>query len=205
MISLNLWLRLPLSQVFLRSGQFAAYEVSPSPSLADHPAPSTRASTLLVKFVKVASRAFDIQQPSEDGERTVLAEQKRISRLFIPFVSSPVPGTIFSGVFLTGDRPCWILSTDKGGIRILPSGHSLVHAFTACSLWESKGDFLLYSEEVRDPPRTKREAGALWLETDINHDASGAHVSGMDPRCPARAPPTFTNHLESKTVLERRL
>lgn len=79
----------------------------------------------------------------------MLAEQKRISRHLIPFVTSPVPGQSFSGVFLTGDRPSWIIATDKGGIRVHASGHSVVHAFTACSLWESKGDFLLYSEEVR--------------------------------------------------------
>lgn len=152
---------LPVWQVFLRSGQFAAYEASPSPSLVDIPAPATRASTLLIKFVKVVSRAFDIQQTTEETERSVLAEQKKISRLFVPFVTSPVPGTTFSGVFLTGDRPCWILSTDKGGIRLFPSGHSVVHAFTACSLWESKGDFLLYSDEVRDHPRSSREAKTL--------------------------------------------
>ncbi|KAJ3476928.1 hypothetical protein NLI96_g10812 [Meripilus lineatus] len=133
--------------IWLRSGQFAAYEACPSHSLASRPAPSTRASTLLIKFVKVVSRVFDIQHHTEDAERTVLAEQKKISRLFIPFVTSPVPGTTFSGVFLTGDRPCWILSTDTGGIRLFPSGHSVVHAFTACSLWESKSDFLLYSDE----------------------------------------------------------
>lgn len=79
----------------------------------------------------------------------MLAEQRRISRNLIPFVTSPTPGKTFSGVFLTGDRPSWILATDKGGIRIHASGHSVVHAFTACSLWESKGDFLLYADEVR--------------------------------------------------------
>lgn len=114
---------------------------------SQEPPPSTRVSTLYVKFVKVVSRAFDIQQ-TEEVEKSVLAEQKRISRQLIPFVTSPIPGKSFSGVFFTGDRPCWILSTDKGGVKILPSGHSVVHAFTACSLWESKGDFLLYTEEV---------------------------------------------------------
>ncbi|KIP11832.1 hypothetical protein PHLGIDRAFT_98931 [Phlebiopsis gigantea 11061_1 CR5-6] len=131
--------------VFLRCGLFAIYEALPVPASTEAP-PSTRSSTLFVKFVKVVTRAFDIQQ-SEEVEKSVLAEQKRISRQLIPFVTSPAPGRTFSGAFLTGDRPCWILSTDKGGVKIMPSGHSVVHAFTACSLWESKGDFLLYSEE----------------------------------------------------------
>ena len=108
----------------------------------------TRPVLLLVKFVKVASRAFDIQV-SDETEKSILAEQKKISRQLIPFFTSPRSGTNYSGVFLTGDRPSWILSTDKGGARIIPSGYSVVHAFTACSIWESRGDFLLYSEEVR--------------------------------------------------------
>lgn len=94
------------------------------------------------------SRAFDIQH-TEEEQRSVLAEQKRISRLLLPFVTSPAPGQTYSGVFFTGDRPCWIVSTDKGGVRVYPSGHNVVHAFTTCSLWESRGDFLLYSDEVR--------------------------------------------------------
>ncbi|RPD55582.1 hypothetical protein L226DRAFT_490064 [Lentinus tigrinus ALCF2SS1-7] len=131
--------------VFLRSGLLAIYEAVATAPPAE-PLPSTRSSTLLVKFVKVVSRAFDIQH-TEEEQRSVLAEQKRISRLLLPFVTSPAPGQTYSGVFFTGDRPCWIVSTDKGGVRVFPSGHNVVHAFTTCSLWESRGDFLLYSDE----------------------------------------------------------
>lgn len=137
----------PHLMVFLRSGQFAIYEAVPSILPPDVAMPPTRTSLLLVRFVKVLSRNFDIRPSSEEAEKSVLAEQKRISRLLIPFVTSPAPGKSFTGVFFTGDRPCWILSTDKGGVKMHSSGHSVVHAFTACSLWESKGDFLLYSEE----------------------------------------------------------
>lgn len=113
--------------------------------------PSSRVSSLKIKFIKVASRAFDIKRPDET-EKTVLAEQKRISRAFVPFVTSPVPGTNYTGVFLTGDRPSWILASDKSGVRIIPSGHTVVHSFTTCSLWGSKGDFLMYTDEVNSPP-----------------------------------------------------
>ena len=123
------------------------YEILPS-SIPDDPMTPTRPVLLLGKFVKVASRAFDIQ-PSDETEKSILSEQKKISRQLIPFFTSPHRGANYSGVFLTGDKPSWILSTDKGGIRIIPSGYSVVHAFTACSIWESKGDFLLYSDEVR--------------------------------------------------------
>lgn len=139
-------LRTPFSQVFLRSGQLAVYETVPT-LITNDPLTPARPTLLLLKFVRVASQAFDIQRP-EETEKSILAEQRKISRQLLPFTTSPTPGTTHSGVFLTGDRPCWILSTDKGAIKILPSGHSVVHAFTACSVWESKGDFLLYSEEV---------------------------------------------------------
>ena len=130
----------------MRSGYLTIYEVHPA-SNVEPPPPGVRTASLLVKFVKVLSRAFEIQR-GEEIEKTILAEQKRILRLFIPFVTSPAPGISFSGVFFTGDRPSWIVGTDKSGVRIHPSGHSVVHAFTTCSLWESKGDFLLYSDEV---------------------------------------------------------
>ncbi|KIM78173.1 hypothetical protein PILCRDRAFT_98438 [Piloderma croceum F 1598] len=130
--------------VFLRSGQLAIYEVLPAPLPLDMP--PVRTSFLAVKFVKVASRAFEIRR-QDDMEKTVLAEQKRISRAFIPFVTSPSHGTEYTGVFLTGDRPSWILASNKSGVRVIPSGHTVVYSFTTCSLWESKGDFLLYTDE----------------------------------------------------------
>jgi hypothetical protein len=53
-------------------------------------------------------------------------------------------------VFFTGDRPHWILGTDRGGVRVFPSGDRVVHAFTSCSVW-SPGEFLMYTEEVSVP------------------------------------------------------
>ncbi|TFY75914.1 hypothetical protein EWM64_g8097, partial [Hericium alpestre] len=110
--------------VFLRSGQLAIYSVLPSEAPSD-PIPAARTALLKIKFVKMFSRGFDIQPHPDEQEKS----------------------TTFSGVFLTGDWPSWILATDKAGIKVHPSGHNVVHAFTACSLWESKGDFLLYTEE----------------------------------------------------------
>jgi cleavage and polyadenylation specificity factor subunit 1 len=98
----------------------------------------------------VFSRAFNVQK-QEEIEKTILAEQKRISHTFVPFVMSSAPGTSLTGVFLTGDRPSWIVATDKGGLRVIPSGHTVVYSFTASSLWESKSEFLIYSDEVCMP------------------------------------------------------
>ncbi|KAI0052046.1 hypothetical protein FA95DRAFT_1593031 [Auriscalpium vulgare] len=159
----------PYLLVFLRSGQLAIYEALPSELIPD-PTSLTRPSSVLVKFAKLVSRVFDIQQPDEQ-DTSILAEQRRISRQFIPFTTSPAPGTTFTGVFLTGDRPCWILGTDKGGLKIHPSGHAVVYSFTSSSLFESKGDFLIYSEE-----------GPTLLEWAPDLDVSGDLISRHVPR-----------------------
>lgn len=100
-----------------------------------------------IKFIEVVTKNFELSR-QEENEKTVLAEQKRISRVFVPFVTSPSQDHTLSGVFFTGDRPNWIIGTDKGGVNVFPSGHAVVHAFTACSLWDSKAEFLVYSDEV---------------------------------------------------------
>lgn len=137
-------------QVFLRSGQLTIYEAFPLGQNPETPA-NPRATTLQIKFAKIASKTFEIQRPEENEKSHILAEQKKVNRLFIPFVTSPMPGITYSGVFFTGDRPHWILATDRGGVQLYPSGHNVVHAFTSCSLWDSRGDFLMYTEEVCFP------------------------------------------------------
>ncbi|KAF5351191.1 hypothetical protein D9756_008185 [Leucocoprinus leucothites] len=142
----------PYLCVFLRSGQLTIYEAAVLGQGGAAAEPSTtqsapRATSLKIKFAKIASKAFEIQRPEENEKSHILAEQKKINRLFIPFVTSPAPGVTYHGVFFTGDKPHWILATDRGGVRVYPSGHNVVHAFTPCSLWESKGDFLMYTED----------------------------------------------------------
>jgi cleavage and polyadenylation specificity factor subunit 1 len=60
------------------------------------------------------------------------------------------PDVSLAGVFFTGDRPHWILGTDRGGVKLVPCVHPVVHSFTTCSVWDSKSDFLLYTDEVRE-------------------------------------------------------
>ncbi|KAG5351787.1 hypothetical protein C0989_004941 [Termitomyces sp. Mn162] len=172
-------------EVFLRSGQLTIYEAHAGGQGSDPP-PTVRVSSLDIKFVKVLSKAFEIQRP-EEGEKSILAEQKRVLRMLVPFVTAPAPGTTYSGVFFTGDRPSWILSTDKCGLQLYPSGHNVVHAFTPCSLWDSKGDFLLYSEEVRVSMNLKcvtlirgRQGPSLleWIpEFDLNGPLPSRNIS----------------------------
>ncbi|KAI9568018.1 CPSF A subunit region-domain-containing protein [Boletus coccyginus] len=136
--------------VFMRCGHLAVYEVHSIPSST--PPSGGRSTFLKIIFTKVLTRTFELSK-QEEAEKTVLAEQKRISRTFVPFVTCPSTslnvscGHTLTGVFFTGDKPSWIVRTDKGGHKLFPSGHVVVHAFTACSLWESKAEFLVYSDE----------------------------------------------------------
>ncbi|KAI0302807.1 CPSF A subunit region-domain-containing protein [Multifurca ochricompacta] len=147
----------PYLVVFLRCGQLAIYQVLPAEPSSE-PIPPARISTVAVKFVKTFSRA-DVP----------VAEHRRISRQLIPFVTSPAVDRTLSGVFLTGENPSWILQTDKAAIKLIPSGHAVVHAFTATSHWDGKGDFLLYSDE--GPTLLE------WMpDLDLNMDLPSRHI-----------------------------
>ncbi|KAL0578769.1 mRNA cleavage and polyadenylation factor subunit [Marasmius crinis-equi] len=135
--------------VLLRSGHAAVYQLLPADTSILDPAITPRAFHVNIKFVKALGKKFDISRP-EEGAQGIIAEQKRIVRHFIPFTTKPVnSSSTYSGVFFTGENPSWILGTDKGGLKLFPSGHNVVHAFTMCSMWESKGDFMVYSDEAR--------------------------------------------------------
>ncbi|THU96421.1 hypothetical protein K435DRAFT_858538 [Dendrothele bispora CBS 962.96] len=76
-----------VAPVLLRSGQLAIYQaLSYSPLSVTEPPQTPRASHLNVKFVKMISKTFSLNQ--HDGSGIVaLAEQKKISRMFVPFVT----------------------------------------------------------------------------------------------------------------------
>ncbi|KAG2029284.1 CPSF A subunit region-domain-containing protein [Suillus americanus] len=117
----------------------AIYESLPAPASAeqsDPPLPNPRTAFLKVEFHKVVSKTFEIQR-AEEMEKTVLAEHKRISRTFVPFMTSPNMECTLTGAFFAGDRPCWIMATDKGGLRVVPSGHTVIKALTRSCTWGS--------------------------------------------------------------------
>lgn len=98
----------------------------------------------------------------EEFEQGPIFENKRIQRRLIPFVTrskamSSASSVTLSGVFFTGDRPHWIVCTDKSGTKLVPCSHPIVHAFTTCSVWDSQSDFLLYTDEVSDHQHVYRE------------------------------------------------
>ncbi|KAJ3757844.1 CPSF A subunit region-domain-containing protein [Lentinula raphanica] len=129
--------------VLLRSGQLAIYQaiptrVSPHPSSVlengtDSTAP--RIAHLQIAFVKVFSKTFELQTSNIAGAGSGPFRHKQ---------------NTYSGVFFTGENPSWIISTDRGGVHMYPSGHAYVLAFTACpvnSSRDSRGEFLIYSDE----------------------------------------------------------
>lgn len=54
-----------------------------------------------------------------------------------------------TGVFVTGDEPTWIIATDKDGLKAHPAAWQSVNSLTSCSVWDSKSDFLMHTDEVR--------------------------------------------------------
>lgn len=157
--------------MFLRSGDLAIYQALPALDLELPAEPTESRTTFLgVRFVKLLSQAYDIQRPAEE-DRSILAEQRRIVRQFIPFTTTPAHGTPLTGVFFTGDHPSWIIRTDRTGLRIHPSGHAVVNSLTTCSLWGLKSDFLVYSDE-----------GPTVLEWISGVDISGELPSRFVPR-----------------------
>ena len=133
-------------QVLLRCGQFAVYQAIPDEKL-EWPPENKRATALRLTFAKKASRAFEPRQ--EVTEKSTLSEQRRILRILIAFETWPTRDRSLQGVFFTGDQPCWILATAKDGVKIHSCGYAVVNSFTSCSIWDSKNDFLLYTDEVR--------------------------------------------------------
>ncbi|KAJ3764362.1 CPSF A subunit region-domain-containing protein [Lentinula raphanica] len=154
--------------------------VSPHPSsVMENGTDSTtsRIAHLHIAFVKVLSKTFELQTSNIAGAGSGpgaglgissatgsgLTDQRKYNRMFIPFktptgtntsssTSSQQPDkqNTYSGVFFTGENPSWIISTDRGGVHMYPSGHAYVLAFTACpvnSSKESRGEFLIYSDE----------------------------------------------------------
>ncbi|KAJ3853994.1 CPSF A subunit region-domain-containing protein [Lentinula lateritia] len=135
-----------------------------SPTIAATPStPNSRFVHLRIAFVKVLSKTFELQNSNIAGNgpggvgsmgsasSNALADQKKFTRMFLPFVT-PNGTTTYSGVFFTGENPSWIISTDRGGVHLYPSGHAVVHAFTACPVLASRdprigGEFLIYSDE----------------------------------------------------------
>ncbi|KAL5476911.1 CFT1 [Sanghuangporus weigelae] len=132
--------------VMLRCGQMAVFQAVPVEK-TEFPASSSRNASLKLKFVKMATRLFEPRQNEPAEKSSIIAEQRRALRNLIPFTTSPNPEVCLSGVFVTGDEPCWIVSTDKEGLRIHSCGFQIVNSFTSCSIWDSKSDFLMHTDE----------------------------------------------------------
>ena len=135
--------------VLLRTGELTIYQAISS-SDTEWPENTTRSVTLQVRFAKITSRAFEPRQTEVTiPDRPSITEQRRVLRQLVPFQTSPSPEVTLNGVFFTGEQPCWIVGSAKDGVKIHTCSYTIVHSFTACSLWDSKADFLMCTDEVR--------------------------------------------------------
>jgi cleavage and polyadenylation specificity factor subunit 1 len=132
-----------LYQIYLRCSQLAIYRINSIPAPITFP--PNRESLLLIQFTKMLSRHLESFEEAEQG---TMLEIKRVQRRLVPFVTASKANATLSGLFFTGDRPHWIVGTDTSGVKLVPCSHSVVHSFTTCSVWDSKSDFLLYTDEV---------------------------------------------------------
>ncbi|KAI5121116.1 hypothetical protein M0805_002789 [Coniferiporia weirii] len=132
--------------VLLRCGQMAIYQAI-SIEKPEWPDSTSRSATLQLNFVKMGYRTFEPRQNEATEKLSLISEQRRALRNLVPFTTSPTPESALSGVFVTGDQPVWIVGTDKEGLRIHSCGYQVVNSFTTCSIWDSKGDFLMHTDE----------------------------------------------------------
>ncbi|EJD05583.1 cleavage factor protein [Fomitiporia mediterranea MF3/22] len=136
--------------VMLRCGQLAIYQAV-AVDKDDFPESTVRTSTLKIKFIKMGTRSFEPRQLEPAEKSSVIAEQRRALRSLVPFIVSPNSEKRVSGVFVTGDEPCWIVATDKDGLKIHSCSFQTVNSFTSCSVWDSKCDFLMHTDEAFGP------------------------------------------------------
>jgi cleavage and polyadenylation specificity factor subunit 1 len=120
--------------MLLRCGQVLVYRIVATSSMFIE---GTRESTLQIAFVRVLSTLLE-PAPLELLDKRGAPAQRHL----IPFTAA------LSGVFLTGNRPIWICATNQSPVRITPAASTVVHAFAACSVWGSRTEFLVHTDEV---------------------------------------------------------
>lgn len=122
----------------MKNGSLAVYEGFPSISSAST---SSSASTLGVRFVKVLTRKLSttIVKRNKDPESKPLARRE-----FVPF--SDLGG--YSGVFLTGEDPLWLLATDHGPTRLFDHAEKGVYAFSTLRLESDTSRYIMQSKLV---------------------------------------------------------
>lgn len=130
------WTDSALFQILLTNGSLAVYEAFSSTSA---PVPSsTRNATLGVRFVKVLNRRLSI--PVVRRSKVVDAIPPA-AREFVPFHDL----ASFSGAFITGEDPLWLLATDHGPARLFDHSDRSIYGFTLDS---GIGQYLIQSKTV---------------------------------------------------------
>ncbi|KAL8292101.1 hypothetical protein RQP46_001567 [Phenoliferia psychrophenolica] len=122
--------------ILLSNGSFAAYEGFPSVLSAR---PSTRPSgSLGVRFVKVLVKRL----PAPRTKRTPGDTLEAPRRDLVPF--HDVQG--FSGAFVLGEDPFWLVAADHGQAHLYEHGEKGVYGFSPCR-FEEEGGYVVQSRE----------------------------------------------------------
>lgn len=100
-----------------------------------------------MQFIKTYGNKLDVSS-SEENLLGQGADKRQTTRHLITF-STFYSGRTLSGVFLTGEKPLWFLKGDVTSLLCLPCEFAVVHAFTACSIWDGQSSFLMNTDEVR--------------------------------------------------------
>ncbi|KAI5476013.1 cleavage and polyadenylation specificity factor subunit 1 [Pseudohyphozyma bogoriensis] len=110
--------------ILLSNGSFAAYEAIPSISAA---ATSSRPESLGVRFVKTVTKRLPTliaRRPKRGAVDQDVLEPPR--REFVPFTG--IQG--YTGAFVTGEDPFWILASDHGPAHIYDHGEKAIYGFS---------------------------------------------------------------------------
>lgn len=122
----------------MSNGSLAAYEAFPSTSA---PATLSRRATLGVRFVKVATRRLSVPVIRRGK---VVDDLPPPRRDLIPFENL----ASYSGAFITGEDPIWLIASDHGPIHLYDHSDKSVYGFSAAA---TVGECLIQSKSVRFP------------------------------------------------------
>ena len=141
----------PHLAILLKNGALAVYEAFPSISAA---ASATRPATLGVRFVKVLTKRLPNPPPRRRGAAP--EDFPPAKRELVPF--NDLNG--YTGVFVTGEEPAWLVAADHGPAQLYDHGEKGVYSFSPVAFEAGDGiDFVVQSKQGASVAGLPREIG----------------------------------------------
>lgn len=141
----------------MKNGALAVYEAFPSISAAT----VSRPSSLAVRFVKTVTRRLPIvvRARAKAGDNSIPPPKREL----VEFES--IDG--YSGAFLTGEDPLWILASDHGPVRLFDHAEKGIYGFSKLSSNADGKEYVTQSRTVSHLiPRSWVLADELVLAND---------------------------------------